>query len=115
MVSQSLKVLHLTTHLNTGGITSYVRLVGTRMVQNGHRIAVASSGGDREEELKSKGLQCFCFNIRAKSELHPKLYWALPKIVSLVKKEKFDLIHAHTRVTQVLAALISKFTNKKIS
>ncbi len=105
-----LKILHLTTHISTGGITSYISIVGSRMVKGGHRISVLSAGGDREDELKRKGVESFRFNIRAKSELHPKLYWALPKIIRLVKKEKFDLLHAHTRVTQVLATLVSKCT-----
>lgn len=60
--------------------------------------------------LSDKGLRMVSLPIRAKSILSPKLYLALPKIISLVKNERFDLIHAHTRVTQVLGSLVSFFT-----
>lgn len=108
--NQSLKILHLTTHLNIGGISSYILRVGSRMIANGDNLAVLSSGGELEELFRQNGFQVYQFSIRVKSELHPKLYWALPKILRLVRKEKFELIHAHTRVTQVLAFFIKLFT-----
>lgn len=104
------KILHLTTHLNIGGITSYIELTGARMIKKGYRIGILSSGGNVGEELKSQGFDVFQFAIRTKSELHLKLYWNLPAIKELVKKEQVDLLHAHTRVTQVLAFLISKLS-----
>lgn len=105
-----LKVLHLATHLNVGGITSYISGAGPAMIQRGHEVSVLSSGGEREEFLRREGVRVFRAPIRAKSELSPKIFLALPKVVRLVKKEKFDLLHAHTRVTQVLAALVSFVT-----
>ena len=105
---KALKILHLTTHLNIGGITSYIEITGSPLLQKGYQVGAISSGGNLAEDLKHKGFDIFQFPIRAKSELHPKLYWNLPAITALVKKEKADLIHAHTRVTQVLAFFISK-------
>ena len=40
-----MNVLHLTTHLEIGGISSYIRLLGEAMVKRGHRVSVLSSGG----------------------------------------------------------------------
>ena len=56
------------------------------------------------------GIRCFDLPLNTKSELSPRLWRALPSVVSLVKKERFDLLHAHTRVTQVLAASVSRLT-----
>ncbi|MBI3315531.1 MAG: glycosyltransferase family 4 protein [Candidatus Omnitrophica bacterium] len=105
-----LKVLHLTTHLNIGGITSYISQLGAAMVKKGHTVAVLSSGGELEPLLREKGLKVFRLPIRTKSVLHPKLFFALPKIIRLVKEERVDLLHAHTRVTQTLAFFVTLFT-----
>lgn len=111
MVSQTnRKVLHLTTHLNIGGITSYIQMIGSAMARKGHSVSVLCSGGELAEDFEAKGFRVFRREIRTKSELHPKVWLALPGIVALVKKEKFDVLHAHTRVTQVLAAAVSKLT-----
>lgn len=107
---KSLKVLHLTTHVNIGGITSYLLMVGEKLIEKRCTVGVLSSGGEMAEDLRAKHFSVHEFPIKTKSELHPKLYWALPKIVDLVKSEKYDLLHAHTRVTQVLAYFISLVT-----
>ncbi len=105
-----MKILNLTTHLNVGGISNYLAMAGSRLVRMGHEVVVVSSGGNFEEVLEKKGIRCLDIPIRTKNEFHPKIFLALPKLVRLVKEEKFDLIHAHTRVTQVLGSLVSKFT-----
>jgi glycosyltransferase involved in cell wall biosynthesis len=107
--SKPFRILHLTTHLNIGGITSVILGLGEKLVERGHEIWALSSGGALEAQLGAKGMKVVSLPIRAKSILHPKLYFALPKIIALVKKERFDLIHAHTRVTQVLGSLVSFF------
>ncbi len=105
-----LKILHLTTHLNVGGITSYIQGVGQELMKRGHEVTVLSSGGEREDMFAAKGFRVFSLPIKTKNEFSLKILFALPKVIRLVKHEKFDLIHAHTRVTQVLASLVSRFT-----
>ncbi len=106
----NIKVLHLTTHLNVGGITTYIYLLAKEMNKNGYEISVASSGGESSESFHQMGIATHEFNVRTKSELSPKLYMAIPKIIQLVQNEEIDLIHAHTRVAQVLAWWIQRFT-----
>ncbi len=101
-----MKILYLTTHLNLGGISRYILTVGSALRARGHEVFVASGGGDLEHEFRESGVQVKAFPIRTKSELSPKLYGALPEVTHWVKKEKIDLIHAHNRVTQVLAFFI---------
>jgi glycosyltransferase involved in cell wall biosynthesis len=105
------KVLHLTTHLNIGGVTSYISIAGKALSSRGHEICVASSGGEMAERFEAAGIRCFTLPIRTKFEFHPKIFFvALPKLCGLIKKEKFDLIHSHSRVTQVLGSLASRLT-----
>ena len=106
---RKLHILHLATHLNTGGVSSYLAVLSTALAARGHRVAVLSSGGQKTADLEKRGIRCFEFPIRTKSELSPKVWGSLPAVVSLIKKERFDLLHAHTRVTQVLAAAAGRW------
>lgn len=105
-----MKILFLTTHVNTGGITSYILTLGEALVKSGHQVIVASSGGDCELILQGVGIRHFKVNIRTKSELHPKLWLSSGPLKRLISKEKVDIIHAQTRVTQVLGSFLSRAT-----
>lgn len=107
---KSLKILHLTTHLNIGGISSYLLMLGSSLIRQRYDIGVLSSGGSLSEDFRTRHFKLHEFSIRTKNELHPKLFLALPKIIRLVRQESYDLLHAHTRVTQVLAHFVSSFT-----
>lgn len=61
-------------------------------------------------ELSQLGAQHITVDIKTKSELSYKIYGNLFEIAGIVKKKKIECIHAQTRVTQVLAALISLLT-----
>ena len=102
------KILHLTTHINIGGITTYIYLLGRGMDQSKYELSVFSSGGEMEKQFHEVGIQTFSSPFRTKSEVSPKLYFAIPRLISIIKSEKIDLIHAHTRVTQVMAWCIQK-------
>jgi len=105
-----MNILFLTTHLNTGGITSYLFVLAKELVRLGHRVFVISSGGDCVEQFTSIGIACRQLNIRTKSEASWKIYAALPKIVKLVRAERITVIHANTRVTQVLGWCLGRLT-----
>ena len=104
------RVLHLTTHLNIGGITSYIKLLVKEMQNMSYEFFVGSSGGTQEKTLQEQGVHCLTLNIRTKSELSPKVYAAILPLIQFIRKERIDLIHAHTRVTQVLSWWVQQFT-----
>jgi len=105
-----MKILLLTTHVNTGGITSYILTLGGALVRSGHQVTVVSSGGDNVDRLERAGMRHIRFNIRTKSEVDPKLWMSLPSLVRLIREEGINIVHAHTRVTQVLGSLASRIT-----
>ena len=105
-----MNVLHLSTHVDIGGIASYIGTLSKAMAKRGHKSSVVSSGGNAGSKLSRSGVICYDFPIRTKNEFNPKLLWSLPQIAALVKEERYDILHAHTRVTQVLAHFISKMT-----
>lgn len=110
MPNKSLKILHLTTHLHIGGITSYVLMLGSALIEKHYCVGVLSGGGEMASDFIARQFIVHEMPIRTKSELNPKLLWSLPKIIALVKREKYELLHAHTRVTQVMAGVISRVT-----
>lgn len=106
-----MKVLLLTTHLEMGGIPVYVVNLARGLKERGHTPIVASHGGWLERRLRREGISHANISCKTSSELHPKLWLSvLPKLVGLTRREQPDLIHAHTRVTQVLAWALSTLT-----
>ncbi len=98
--------------MNTGGITSYLLNLTGGLIKLGHRVMVVSSGGDCVLALEAMGAKHLALDIKVKSEAHPKLWLALPRVKSLIAREQIDLIHAQTRVTQVMGSVLSRLTGK---
>ena len=105
-----MNVLFLTTHLNTGGITSYLLTLSKGMIERSVRVHIASSGGDMAAEFSALGVQLLNLNIRTKSELDPRIYCALLFLSRYVRRHAIDMIHAQTRVTQVMGFWLAAMT-----
>lgn len=106
-----MNILFLANHLDTGGITSYLLSLGKGLKDRGHRVFVASSGGNRVTRFTEQGMIFIPIPIRTKSELN--LFSIIPSFAVLcrqVRENGIDCIHANTRVTQVLARLVSMKT-----
>lgn len=100
-----MKILHVTTHLNTGGITTYLLTLVKEQVKAGHQVYVWASGGVCLEAFEACCVKVVSDVPRCKSELSPMLWMQLPKLISFLKKYPMDMIHTHTRVAQVLTAV----------
>jgi glycosyltransferase involved in cell wall biosynthesis len=109
-----MNILFLTTHFNTGGITSYVLTLGGSLVRSGHNVWVASSGGDAVFRLEAAGIKHITINIRTKSEASPKLWLSFGPLNRLIREEGINIIHAQTRVTQVLGVWLSGATGVRM-
>ena len=101
-----MNILLMANHFNTGGITSYLLNLSQGLAARGHRVWIVSGGGNCVD-LLSGGITHIRMDIRVKSEVHLKMWLNLPRLTGLVKREHIDIIHANTRVTQVMAALAS--------
>ncbi|NQT32572.1 MAG: glycosyltransferase family 4 protein [Candidatus Omnitrophica bacterium] len=98
-----MKILLLTTHLNTGGIGVYTVGLARYLKKEGIDVTVSSSGGDLEGILAEEGVPFVRTDIKTKSEFGPKVWKALPRLNKLITEGSFDLVHAQTRVAQVLS------------
>ena len=103
-----MNILFLANHLNTGGITNYCLFLGTALRKRGHSVFVASSNSARKDnclhKFEREGIEFIHIPIRTKSEASPKVLISLLKLLPEVRRRKIDILHANTRVTQVLAA-----------
>ena len=103
-----MNILFLSTHLNTGGISSYILTLSKELLRDkSHNVYVITSGGDKVSELISYGAKHTALNIRTKSELSCKIYSSVGDVCNLVREYNVDIIHSQTRVTQVLGCLSS--------
>ncbi len=107
-----MNILFLSTHLNAGGITSYLFTLTKGLLKKGHKVFVVTSGGDKEGEFRALGAQVINLSVRTKSELSPKIYFALKPVGDIIRNQSIDIIHAHTRITQVMGQLLKNSTKK---
>ncbi len=105
-----MRILHLTTHVNIGGITTYIAKLIKPFSRLGIETFVLSSGGSCTGDLQARGATTFELPIKTKNELHPKLFLAIPAVEKIIRENKINALHAHTRVTQVMAGIIQKRT-----
>ncbi len=105
-----MKVLHLTTHLDMGGITIYILRLAKFLKPLGIETQIFSSGGALEPLFAKDQIPLYIRPVRTKTILQPKLYLQLPYLVRLVREQKIELLHAHTRAMQVLAFWVSRLT-----
>ena len=103
-----MNILHLTSHLNVGGITSYVLSLSEALVKRGHGVVIASGGGQMEARASAIGLTHWRMPLHTKVELSPQVFRATRQLKARLRQEPVDLIHAHTRVGQVVADRLSR-------
>lgn len=105
-----MNILYLTNHLNIGGITTYVLTLASGLKKRGHKVYIASSGGELLNEFITAGASFIPIPIRTKQEINPKILLSLIKIYPFIKKTGIDLIHSNSRTTQVLASILHRIS-----
>jgi len=104
-----MNILHITNHLNIGGITSYVLTLAVGMKKRGHNVYVASSGGQLLAKFTQEAIGFFPIPIRTKQELSPKIIMSMLRLSGFIAEHDIEIVHTHTRTTHVLGALLSLF------
>ncbi len=105
-----MKVLQVTTHFNAGGISRYILTLSEALASKGVEVAVASSGGGLEESLAKCRIPYRHLHMNTKFEFGPKALMSGFNIARMIRNEKIDILHAHTRVSQVAASVASVIT-----
>lgn len=103
-----MRILHLTSHLNVGGISSYVLALSTALRERGHEVAIASGGGSLVPDATLAGLACWDVPLHTSIELSPQIFSATHQLTQRLREEPVELLHAHTRVSQVVADRLAR-------
>ena len=106
-----MRILHITSHLNVGGITRYILSLSKQQVAHGHRVVIASGGGSLEDQAKEIGVRSWRLPLHTSAEFSIPVFWGIRELVARLKFDPVDLIHAHTRVGQVVAEQVSRRMN----
>jgi len=105
-----MRVLQLGSHLRLGGITTYVATISEALTQRGHAVCVASGAGPAQARLQAQGIQLWTLPLDTSAECSPQVMWSAWQLRHRLRQQPVDLIHAHTRVGQVVADWLSRRT-----
>lgn len=107
-----MKILLIANHLNVGGIASYLLILGSSLKHRGHQVYLACGGGELEEKFLAAGIKLLRVPLRTKQEISPQILVSFLKLKRMAGKLEIDVIHSHSRTTQVLGCLLARALNK---
>ncbi len=101
-----MKILLLTDRMDRGGVETHVELLARSLALSGDEVTLLSFGGELADRLRAEGISCplmpppshSLFSFLARRRI----------LISLLKKERFDVLHAHTRLTALLLSSLGK-------
>ena len=105
-----MNILFLANHLNIGGITSYLFTLGRGLKSRGHNIYIACAEGEMLPRFLEEGIIHLSVPLRTKKEISPKIIYSVFKLKGEIRKNGIEIIHSHSRTTQVLGSLLSRAT-----
>lgn len=103
-----MRILQLTSHLNVGGITRYVLTLSQRLAARGHAVTIAADDGRAAEQVRALGLTHWPLALNTSAEFSPTVRWETRRLLERLRAAPVDVIHAHTRVGQVVADAVSR-------
>jgi len=107
-----MNILFLANHLNIGGISSYILTLDRGLKKRGHNCIVASGGGELLPCLNNEGISHILVPTKTKAEISLNVLISFFKLLPEIKKKNIEIIHANTRVTQVLSCLLSRYSGR---
>ena len=103
-----MRILQLTSHLHLGGVPSYVASLSETLRARGHEVIVASERGVLVERLQRAGVAHWRVPLALSAEVSWPVYQSGRQLDARLRAHPVDMIHAHTRVAQVVADGLSR-------
>ncbi len=101
-----MKILMALMGLEIGGAETHVVELSKELVRMGHNVTVASSGGVYVNEITDFGIPHVTLPLDSKNPFSMlKSYFGLKK---LIKKEKFNIVHAHARIPAFILGKLAR-------
>jgi glycosyltransferase involved in cell wall biosynthesis len=101
-----MKILHITSHLEYGGIPRVVQTLAVGFKRRGHAVVVASAGGPMAAVLEQDGIGLWAADLNTSAGFGWRVWCASQGLLKRLQRERIDIVHAHTRVAQIAAARI---------
>lgn len=104
--SDGMKILLAHMWMVIGGAETHVVELARGLTQAGHDVTVASMGGVWVDELLSAGVKHVSVPLHTKNPISMLRSRIILK--KLIKKEKFDIVHAHSRIPAFICGGLAK-------
>ncbi|MBQ7308677.1 MAG: glycosyltransferase [Clostridia bacterium] len=101
-----MKILMVTMGLGIGGAETHIVALSLALKAQGHEIFVASAGGIYEETLVSAGIAHVTLPLNEKKP--PSLARSYYGLKKLIRRENFDIVHAHARIPALVLGWLKK-------
>jgi glycosyltransferase involved in cell wall biosynthesis len=102
-----MKILYILPELQIGGVERHVIDLANELTARGHETMVVSAGGRMEAQL-DKGVRILHLPVHKKNPFMG--YYCARQIVRIVREQKFEIIHAHSRVPAWIAMWASRMS-----
>ena len=110
-----MKILMLIDSMNVGGAETHVETLSGELANMGHSVTLASAGGKICKRMARDKIKLVLLppitpsaEKTVKNSLICRIFTARKILSRLIKKEKPDVVHAHTRRTALLSHAICK-------
>ncbi|MBE6602526.1 MAG: glycosyltransferase [Ruminococcaceae bacterium] len=101
-----MKILLLTDRMESGGVETHVAQLAREFRAIGHEVTLWTSGGRIADQLRGEGFRCLLQPPPSKNPF--RLLLQLIKLMRFIKREKPEVLHAHTRLTAQLIRYAKK-------
>jgi glycosyltransferase involved in cell wall biosynthesis len=106
-----IKLLEVATTLDTGGVTTHIVDLVTRLPSDKFDISLASGSEGQKPAIVDRVNGSLHYQVGLTKSIDPiqdlKATWDLYR---LIKRERFDVVHAHMLKAEVIASLAAKLT-----
>ncbi len=90
-----MKIMQILPEFEEGGVERHVLWLSNELVSRGHEVTVVSAGGKLENQL-DPGVRHHKLPVHLKNPATAA--WCALKIARFARQDKYDLLHAHSRV-----------------
>ncbi len=102
-----MKILLLTDRMEAGGAETHLAQLARELQKRSHEVLLWCSGGRLAKSLEQEGVRCILQPPPTRSPIF--LFLRRQKLIRLIKKEKIEVLHAHTRLTAQLVRGMRRF------
>ena len=92
--------------LGAGETEAHVLKLSCALASMGHKVTVASNGGEHTKELEAHGIPHISVPLHKKDPISLANSYFILK--ALIKKEDFDIVHAHARIPAFVCGQLQK-------